>query len=82
MHTNVTDLSKTMSDTLDKVISTKERVIIERDGKPAAALISLEDLEYLEALDAAEEEEDLRICEERKDEETVSLEEVKKRMGF
>ena len=82
MHTSMTELRKTMSDTINKVTYTKERVIIEKDGKPAAALVSIEDLEVLEALEAAEEKEDMRLIKERENEERVSFEEVKHELGL
>jgi PHD/YefM family antitoxin component YafN of YafNO toxin-antitoxin module len=42
-----------LSEAFDRVIHEGERVLLEKDGRPVAALISLEDLEFLEALEDA-----------------------------
>lgn len=60
MHTTITKLRATMSDTIGKVRHTGERVIIEKNGKPAAVLSSIEELEWLETMERAEDEEDTR----------------------
>jgi prevent-host-death family protein len=41
------------SDLLNEVLVYGERVVLERHGKPVAALVSVSDLERLEALDEA-----------------------------
>ncbi|MCY3808007.1 MAG: type II toxin-antitoxin system Phd/YefM family antitoxin [Gemmatimonadetes bacterium] len=46
-----TKLRTTISDLLDRAVHHGERVVVERYGKPVAALVSLEDLELLEAID-------------------------------
>ena len=43
-----------LSDTVDRVAFKGERVILQRHGKDEAALISIEDLELLEALEDRE----------------------------
>ncbi len=42
------------SDLLNEVLVYGERVVLERHGKAVAALVSVADLDRLEALDAAE----------------------------
>lgn len=42
-----------LGDTLNRVTYTGERVMVTRNGKPAAALISADDLEYFEELEDA-----------------------------
>lgn len=47
----VNKVRDTFSDTIDRVAFKGERVILQRHGKDEAALISVEDLELLEALE-------------------------------
>ncbi len=64
----------------------KERVLLMRDGRPVAALVPIEDVEYLEALEDAE---DSRLAAEAlaeyeqsgKDWPTYTLEELAARWG-
>ncbi|MBT3279371.1 MAG: prevent-host-death family protein [Phycisphaerales bacterium] len=56
-----------------------ERFMIERRGKGLCALVPVEDLELLERLEDAM---DIKIAEERRDEPTVTLAELKKELGF
>ncbi|MDE2872378.1 MAG: type II toxin-antitoxin system Phd/YefM family antitoxin [Gemmatimonadota bacterium] len=46
-----TELQVAISDLLDRVVDRGERVVVERHGKPVAALVSPEDLELLEAIE-------------------------------
>jgi prevent-host-death family protein len=46
--TNVRD---SFSETLNRVAFKGDRIVLERHGKPVAALVSVEDLELLEALE-------------------------------
>jgi prevent-host-death family protein len=48
---NATDARSDFSTTLSKVAFTKERVLLERHGKPLAALVPVEDLELLQELE-------------------------------
>ncbi len=48
---NATDARSDFSTTLNKVAFTKERVLLERHGKPLAALVPVEDLELLQELE-------------------------------
>src|SRR5215472_5817188 len=48
-----------LSDYLNRVSYRGERIIVERHGKPVAALVSVEDLSRLEALDTAAPDEEM-----------------------
>ena len=47
------DIKARLSEMIGKVIYGHERLVVLRRGKPVAALVSLQDLQRLEALDAA-----------------------------
>lgn len=47
-----------LSEYLDRAAKDGERIVVERDGEPVAALVSIDDLRRLEALDAPTSEED------------------------
>jgi prevent-host-death family protein len=47
----VTDARDNFADLLNKVAYAGDRVLVERHGKPLAAIISAEDLEFLEKLE-------------------------------
>jgi prevent-host-death family protein len=58
------DARNQFADLVNRVGFGKERVILTRHGKPVAAMIPIEDLEYLESieeLDAAEDLDDRRV---------------------
>jgi prevent-host-death family protein len=78
-HTTVSALRSNFSDAIGRVSYGGERIVIEKNGKPAAVLVSVQDLEQLEALEDAR---DLALVEARKGEQSVSLEEVKARLGL
>jgi prevent-host-death family protein len=48
---NAVRLRATLADTLNQVAYAHERVIVEKHGKPVAALVPMEDLEMLRALE-------------------------------
>ena len=48
---SITKFRSGIADVVNKVAFGHERVAIERNGKPACAIISIEDLELLEALE-------------------------------
>jgi prevent-host-death family protein len=48
------DIKARLSEMIGKVTYGRERLIVLRRGKPVAALVSLQDLQRLEALDATE----------------------------
>jgi prevent-host-death family protein len=50
------DIKARLSEMIGKVIYGHERLVVLRRGKPVAALVSLQDLQRLEALDAASSE--------------------------
>jgi prevent-host-death family protein len=47
------DIKARLSEMIGKVVYGQERLVVLRRGKPVAALVSLQDLRRLEALDAA-----------------------------
>jgi prevent-host-death family protein len=51
MNVNVVDVRNTFSEYLNRASYQGQRIIIERRGKPVAALVPLEDLERIEALE-------------------------------
>jgi prevent-host-death family protein len=51
MNTNIADFRDNLSDLLNRVAYVGERVVLERRGKPVAALVSIDDLELLERLE-------------------------------
>lgn len=72
-----------LSDTLNRVSYGKERIVIKRHGKEIAALVPMEDLEFLEELeDRLDLEEARAALAEAEEKGTVPWEEVKKDLGF
>jgi prevent-host-death family protein len=49
---NVVEIKARLSELVNQVALKKERLIVLRRGRPVAALVSIEDLRRLEALDA------------------------------
>jgi len=47
------DIKARLSEMISKVVYGRERLIVLRRGKPVAAIVSLQDLKRLEALDTA-----------------------------
>ena len=77
---SITSLREGISDIASKVMYTGERFCIERSGKPACALISIEDLELLEAL---EDKIDIKAAKKAlKRNDFVDWEEAKKELGL
>ena len=80
MNANVVDVRNTFSDYLNRASYQGQRIVIERRGKPVAALVSLEDLELLNAL---EDRADVKAAKKaRKEKGEVTLEEIKARLGM
>jgi len=85
MKLGIAEIRNNLADALNRVIYAGERITLERRGKPAAAIVSLEDLALLEAI---EDGEDVRgakraIAEmKRKGEKPVPLAKVKKELGL
>ena len=74
-----TQVSENFESTLDQVVLEGERIILQRNGKAVAALVSIEDLEILEEL---EDKLDLEAAQEALQEPgTVSWESVKASLG-
>lgn len=71
------ELRDRIGDVLNRVLYNGERIVIERRGRPVAAIISMADLEYLERLEDERDAEILRLAREL-NAQTVSLEEVVK----
>ncbi len=72
-----------MSDTLNRVSYSKERIVIRRHGKDLAALVPIEDLRFLEELEDRMDLEEARVAlAETEKEGTIPWEEVKKDLGL
>jgi prevent-host-death family protein len=78
-------VQENFSDTLDRVADKGERIILQRNGKDVAVLISLEDLAWLEELEDRLDLEDFRAAKEeweREGRQTTPLDEVVKELGI
>jgi prevent-host-death family protein len=69
-----------LGDTLNRVAYRGERIVLERHGKPVAALVPVEDLAYLEALEDKADEEAVRKA--RRETGTIPFEEVRRKAGL
>jgi prevent-host-death family protein len=78
---SATELRKNISEHIGRVRHGRERLVIEKNSKPAAALISYKDLELLEAL---EDRLDVLLAEKVLAEKgpRVSIEEAEKLLGL
>ncbi len=80
MNTNIVDFRDNLSDLLNRVAYVGERVVLERRGKPVAALVTIEDLALLERL---EDEADVKAARKaRKEKGGVTLEQYRKKHGL
>ena len=85
MNIGIAEIRSKLADALNRVVYAGERVILERRGKPTAAIVSLEDLALLEAV---EDREDVKAAKrvlaemKRKGEKPIPLSEIKKRLGM
>lgn len=76
----VTDIRDNLADSLNRVAYGGERVVLERHGKGVAALISMEDLALLEAI---ENRDDVRAAlKARKEKGGVTLDQLKTDLGL
>jgi prevent-host-death family protein len=75
-----TTVRDAFSDTLNRVAFKGERIVLERHGKAVAALVSVEDLELLEALEDQIDVEAVRAA--RKEPGMVPYEEVRRKAGL
>lgn len=82
------DVRLNLGELINRVLYRSERVRVTRRGKPVMALVPLADLEFLEkVLDALEDEIDLPVIKERLREfeengEGISLDQVKAELGL
>lgn len=81
MNANVVDVRNTFSDYLNRAQYQGERIIIERRGKPVAAIVPLADVELLEQLET---QADIKAARKARKEKgrPVALSEVKARLGM
>ncbi len=83
MGIGIADLRNQLSDVLNRVAYSGERVTLERHGKEIAAVVSMEDLALLEAIEDKEDAKAARraIAEmKRKGEKPIAWAEVKKEL--
>ena len=76
---------RTVSNSLTRVVTRRERVVVHRRGKAVAALIPLEDLTLLEELEDQKDVEEYRAAKaewEREGRKTTSLDDVVKELGI
>ena len=77
---NVTELRKNVAEYIGRVLYAGERIAIHKNGKPACAIVSMEDLKILEAL---EDHIDIRAAESAmKENDSVGWDELKKQLDL
>ncbi len=79
------ELRDALADVLERVAVQGERVVLEREGAPVAAIVCLDDLRLLEELEDRLDLEAARAAIEemrRTGEKPISLEEMKKELGM
>ena len=79
------DAPDRFAELLTRAAEDKERVILTRAGKPVAALVPIEDLEWLEALEDRLDAEAFRVAKEefeRSGRKATPLDEVVRRLGI
>jgi prevent-host-death family protein len=81
-HLAVADARRDLSDILNRVVYSGERIIITRHGKDIAAIVSSKDLEALEKIEDMVDvtEAEKRLSEGRKD--AIPYEAIRKEMGL
>lgn len=80
---NTNQARKEFADNINRVAYGHERVTITRHGKPVAALISVDDLEFLEKLEHQLDKKAIQEAwEEQGDKPLKSLDEVKSQLGI
>ena len=82
-HVSVSEARETFADVVNRVAYRSERVLVTRRGKPIAAIIPMEQVEFLER---AEDEYDLRMADEALKElehtPAIPWEQVKRELGL
>ena len=77
---NIVQARSKLAHTINQVAAGGERVVLERGGKGVAALVSMADLELLEAM---EDQRDLRAAlKARREKGSVPLSHIKARLGM
>ena len=77
---SMSEIRLKLSELANRVIYGGERVVVEKNNKPAFAMVSIEDMELLERL---EDEMDIKAAEEAlKEGDFVPWEDVKKELGI
>ena len=82
---NMATFRNDMADVINRAAYRGERIILERRGKPAAAIVSLEDVQLLEAMEDAhwlKEALQARQQAKRKGEKPVAWDKARKAMGL
>ena len=80
MEISISDVRDNLSEVLNRVAYGGERAVLRRRNKGVAALVSMEDLELLQAL---EDRADLKAAlKARKEKSAIPLEQVKQRLGL
>jgi prevent-host-death family protein len=80
MEMNIADVRDNLAEVINRVAYAGERVILRRRSKSVAAIVSMEDLELLQA---AEDRADLKAAlRARKEKGAVPLEKIKARLGM
>lgn len=76
------ELRNRLGDTINEITYTGKRLTITRNGKPAAALICIEDLELLEALELKRDSEDFEQALAEDDGYRIGLEDFQTKHGL
>lgn len=77
---NIVEVRSKLADTINRVAYGGERIVLERRGTGVVAIVSMEDLAVIEAL---EDEADLRAAlKARKEKGSVPLADIKARLGM
>lgn len=67
---------------IDQVILNGERIIFHREGRPLAALITVEELEILQELENLEDQHDIKVAEQSQEELGIILwDDIKAKFG-
>jgi prevent-host-death family protein len=80
---NTTEARENFADVLNRVAYAKDRVRITRRGKQIAAVVPIEDLEYIERIeDEIDIREAMKALEDARKHGTIPWEDVKKELGL